>query len=253
MFSRVLFGCVLFPILTSPWWGGSQRLPTSFSAFPKLSDSYIGISKGKIKEEGNNRACWKHGRMPNQRILFCCAVLKNLEIHNVFPRFFALLNKKTLAIGRDFVRKFLPKLFVKSAECDWIAGNFNISEDYNMEKSIFKQMGGTYRQQDDYLLPNLTVPETILIGVWGQRHLRYLKLNRQTIYTAMLLSGELNSYLTEIDLQAEDMFSQLVKQMAEQEGITEQLKTDHQMEWVGRMNNIRNRATEIVNDELIFS
>ena len=82
--------------------------------------------------------------------------------------------------------------------------------------------------------------------------MRYLKKHRQAIYTAMLLSGELNSYLTEIDQQAEDMFSQLVKQIAEQEGITEQHKADRQMEWVGCMNNIRDRATELVNAELIF-
>ena len=99
-----------------------------------------------------------------------------------------------------------------------------------MGKSIFEQMGGTYHQQGDYFLPNFTVPETISTGVWGQRNLRCLKMHCQTIYTAMLLSGELNSYLTEIDRQAEDMFSQLVKRMAKQEDIIEQLKTNHQVE-----------------------
>ena len=121
-----------------------------------------------------------------------------------------------------------------------------------MKKSIFEQIGGTYYRQGDYFLPNIAVPESVPIGVWGQRHLRYLKKHRQAVYTAMLLSGELNSYLTEIDQQAEDMFSQLVKQIAEQEGITEQLKEYRQMEWVKHMNNIRDRATEMVNAELIF-
>ena len=121
-----------------------------------------------------------------------------------------------------------------------------------MKKSVFEQIDGTYYRQGDYILPNIVVPESVPIGVLGQRHLRYLKKHRQAIYTAMLLLGELNSYLTEIDQQAEDMFSLLVKQIAEQEGITEQLKADHQMEWVRRMNNVRDRATEIVNAELIF-
>lgn len=93
-----------------------------------------------------------------------------------------------------------------------------------MKKSIFEQLGGTYYRQDDYFLPNLSVPQSIPIGVWEQRHLRYIKKNHQSIYTAMLLSGKLDSYLFEIDQQAEAMFSQLVKQMAKCEGITEQLK-----------------------------
>lgn len=88
--------------------------------------------------------------------------------------------------------------------------------------------------------------------MWGQRHRRYLKEHRQATYTALLASGKLNSYLADIDRQAEDMFFRLVKQMAEAEGVTEQLKADNQMEWVGRMNNIRNRAMEIVNSELIY-
>ncbi len=122
-----------------------------------------------------------------------------------------------------------------------------------MEKSIFEQIGGTYHQEGDYLLPNLTVPESVSIGVWGQRHLRYLKAHCQTIYTAMLLSGELNSYLIRIDRQAEEMFFQLIKQMTEQEGITEQLKSERQMEWVGCMNNICNRTMELINAELIYT
>ena len=121
-----------------------------------------------------------------------------------------------------------------------------------MGKSIFEQMGGTYHQEGDYLLPDLTPPEIAPVGVWGQRRKHYLKVHRNPIYTALLLSGELDSHLSEIDAQAEAMFFQLVIQLAEREGITEQLKVDRQMEWVGRMNNIRNRATEMVNAELIF-
>ena len=91
------------------------------------------------------------------------------------------------------------------------------------------------------------------IGVWGQRHLRYIKQNRKGLYLNLLTSGKLNSYLAEIDQQAEDMFFRLVKQMAEREGVTEQLKADNQMEWVGRMNNIRNRVTEVVNHDIIYT
>ena len=121
-----------------------------------------------------------------------------------------------------------------------------------MEKSLFEQMGGTYYQQGDYFLPNLSVPETVPIGIWGQRHLRYIKKYRRAIYTAMLLSGKLDTYLSEIDWQADDMFSQLVKQLTEQEGITEQLKATDQMKWVRQMNNIVERVIEIINTELIY-
>ena len=107
---------------------------------------------------------------------------------------------------------------------------------------------------DDYL-PDLQLPpeKETEIGLWGQRRLRYLKQNRKVLYTNLLTTGKLNDHLTEIDQQAEDMFFRLVKQMAEREGVTEKLKADNQMEWVGRMNNIRSRATEIVNAELIFA
>lgn len=124
-----------------------------------------------------------------------------------------------------------------------------------MTKTIFEEMGGTYTQVGDYLLPDLKLPEEEQqpIGVWGQRHRRYLKEHRRATYTALLASGKLNSYLADIDRQAEGMFLRLVKQMAEVEGVTEQLKADNQMEWVGRMNNIRNRAMESVNTELIYT
>lgn len=121
-----------------------------------------------------------------------------------------------------------------------------------MEKSTFEQMGGTYYQQGDYFLPNFPVPESAPVGIWGVRHLCYLKKHRQAIYTAMLLSGKLNSYLDEIDQQAEHMLSQLVKQIAEQEGITEHLKSADQMEWIRQMNNVRERAMEVINAELIY-
>ena len=124
-----------------------------------------------------------------------------------------------------------------------------------MAKTIFEEMGGTYTQIGDYLLPDLELPEKEQqpIGVWGQRHRRYLKEHRRATYTALLASAKLNSYLTDIDRQAEEMFVRLVKQMAANESITEQLKADNQMEWVRRMNNIRNRAMEIVNSELIYA
>ena len=122
-------------------------------------------------------------------------------------------------------------------------------------KSLFEQLGGTYREENGYLIPNLTLPdeEQVEIGVWGQRHLRYIKQNHKVRYTNLLTSGKLNGYLADIDKQAEDMLFRLVKQMAEREGITEQLKADNQMEWVARMNNIRNRATEIVNNDIVYN
>ena len=121
-------------------------------------------------------------------------------------------------------------------------------------KSLFEQMGGTYREENGYLIPNLTLPDEkqVEIGVWGQQHLRYIKQHHKVRYVNLLTSGKLNGYLADIDKQAEDMFFRLVKQMAEREGVTEKLKADNQMEWVARMNNIRSRATEIVNKDLIY-
>ena len=113
-------------------------------------------------------------------------------------------------------------------------------------------LGGTYHQEGNYFLPDLSIPEFPAIGIWGQRRRRYLKEHRQAFYTALLLSGKLNDHLSEIDEQAEAMFSQLVKQMAEQDGITEQLKADNQMEWVRRMNSIRNWVEEIIFHEYIY-
>ena len=118
-----------------------------------------------------------------------------------------------------------------------------------------EKTGTRYTLQGDYYLPDLALPaeEQQPIGIWGQRHLRHIKQNRRVLYTNLLTSGKLNSYLADIDKQAEEMFSRLVKQMAEREGVTEQLKVDNQMAWVGRMNNIRSRATEVVNTDFIYT
>lgn len=123
-----------------------------------------------------------------------------------------------------------------------------------MAKTIFEEISGTYTQFGDYFLPDLKLPEeeTKPIGVWGQQHKRYLKEHKRVTYTTLLTSGKLNGYLADIDRESEEMFSRLVKQMAEAEGVTEQLKLDNQLEWVRRMNNIRNRAIEIVNTNLIY-
>lgn len=125
-----------------------------------------------------------------------------------------------------------------------------------MAKTIFEEMGGTYVRQGDYNLPCLSLPTekgSKPVGVWGQRHLRYLKQHRKVLYTNLLTSGKLNSYLADIDKQAEDMFLRLVEQIANREGVTEQLKAENQIEWVGQINNIRNRAMEIVNHEVIYA
>lgn len=124
-----------------------------------------------------------------------------------------------------------------------------------MAKTIFEEMGGTYTQVGDYLLPDLKLPEEEQqpIGVWGQRHRRYLKEHRRATYAVLFTGGRLNSYLADIDRQAEEMFLRLVKQMAEREGVTEKIKADNQMEWVARMNNIRRRATEVVNKDIIYN
>ncbi len=125
-----------------------------------------------------------------------------------------------------------------------------------MDKYIFDEKNGLwYELQGDYYLPCLKLPEEEEqpIGIWGQRHRRYLRKNRKVLYADLLTSGKLNGYLADIDKQAEEMFSRLVRQMAEAEGITEKLKADDMMSWVGRMNGVRSRAAEIVNAELIFA
>ena len=124
-----------------------------------------------------------------------------------------------------------------------------------MAKTIFEEMGGTYTQVGDYLLPDLKLPEEEQqpIGVWGQRHRRYLKDHQRATYATLLTSGKLNSYLADIDRQAEEMFSRLVKQLTEKEGVTETLKAENQMLWVQSMNNIRSTAMEIISNDLIYA
>ena len=124
-----------------------------------------------------------------------------------------------------------------------------------MENRIYDEKKGLwYELQGDYYIPCLTLPEeeNQPIGVWGQRHARYLKEHRKVLYVNLLTNGKLNSHLAEIDKQAEDTLFQLVNEMSECEGVTEQLKAENQMEWVQKMNNIRNRATEIVTAEMIY-
>ena len=113
----------------------------------------------------------------------------------------------------------------------------------------------TYTQQGDYLLLDLKLPEQpkAEIGIWGKRYLKYIKNHRPILYTNLLTSCKLTAYHAVIDKQAKDMFFRLVNQLAKQEGVTEQLKADNQMKWVARMNNIRNRATEIVDNEIIYT
>ena len=124
-----------------------------------------------------------------------------------------------------------------------------------MAKTIFEEMGGKYERQGDYLIPCLTVSaeEEQPIGIWGQRHLRYLKQHRKGLYSELLTSGKLNSYLADIDRQAEEMFPRLVKELAEKEGVTEALKAENLMLWVQKMNSIRSAAMEVVSNDLIYA
>lgn len=125
-----------------------------------------------------------------------------------------------------------------------------------MKKTLFEQFGGTYTEKGDYLLPNLILPseeETGYIGVWGQRRLNYLKHHRKVLYCNLLTSGKLHSHLADTEEQAQQLFSRLVKQYTENEGVTEQLKATDMLLWVQRMNNISNRVTEVVYLELIHT
>ena len=124
-----------------------------------------------------------------------------------------------------------------------------------MANTIFEQTGGTYTQMGDYMLPDLLPAEEgkeANIGIWAMRHKRYLKQHHKMLYYNLLTSGKLNSYLVDIEQQAQDLFSRLVKDLAEKENVTENLKATDQMLWVRKMNNIRNRATEIVNADIIY-
>ena len=124
-----------------------------------------------------------------------------------------------------------------------------------MAKTIFEQMGGTYTMQGDYRLPDLTLPteEERPIGVWGQRRLRYLKQHHKILYYNLLTSGKIHSHLTDVEEEAQSLFLRLIKEYAEQEGLTEQLKAENPMEWVQKVNNIRSRAAETVCADLIFA
>ena len=125
-----------------------------------------------------------------------------------------------------------------------------------MDKYIYDEKNGLwYELQGDYYLPCLKLPkeESRHIGVWGQRHLRYLKQHRKVLYSELLISGKLNDYLADLNEQAEEMFSRLVKQLVEKEGLTEALKAENQMLWVQKMNNIHNAAMEVVSNDLIYA
>ena len=139
--------------------------------------------------------------------------------------------------------------------CEYINDTI-IQDDFTMEKYIFdKDNGLWYELQGDYYYPCLTVPaeEEKSIGIWGQRHLRFIKTERKALYTELLTSGKLNTYLANINEQAKEQMLLLTEQMAEREGVTEQLKAQDQMLWVQRMNNIRHRTMEFVNHELIYA
>ncbi len=121
-------------------------------------------------------------------------------------------------------------------------------------KSIFEQLGGTYHEENGYLVPDLRLPteEEQTIGTWGQRHLDYLKQYSKATYTNLLTSGRLNAYLADIDRQAQERFERLIEGMKQAQGITERLKEDNALEWTGRLGNIRVYAREIVNEEIIY-
>ena len=124
-----------------------------------------------------------------------------------------------------------------------------------MTDTLFEQLGGTYTQTGDYLLPDLSLPaekEPGNVGVWALRHKRYLKQHHKVLYYNLLTSGKLHSHLADTEEQAQQLFLRLVKEYAEKEAVTEQLKAADPMVWVRQMNNIRNRATEIVNNEVIY-
>ena len=118
-------------------------------------------------------------------------------------------------------------------------------------ETAFEALGGTYHKEGDYLIPNIEVPESPKIGIWGERRRRYLREHEKVNYTAMLLSGTLNSHLEEVDRSASEMFARLASQIVAQEGVSEQLKATDPMEWVRQMNNIRNRADEITRSTLL--
>ena len=124
-----------------------------------------------------------------------------------------------------------------------------------MAKTIFEELGGKYERQGDYLIPCIALPaeEEQPIGTWGQRHLDYLKQYRKVTYTNLLTSGRLNTYLADIDRQAQERFERLIESMKQAQGITERLKEENALEWVQHLNNIRACARETVNEEIIYN
>ena len=124
-----------------------------------------------------------------------------------------------------------------------------------MAKSLFEQLGGTYHKENGYFIPDLRLPaeEEQPIGTWGQRHLDYLKQYRKVTYTNLLTSGRLNTYLADIDRQAQERFERLIEGMKQAQGITERLKEENALEWTGRLGNIRACAREIVEEEILYT
>ena len=124
-----------------------------------------------------------------------------------------------------------------------------------MAKSLFEELGGRYERQGDYLIPCLSVPaeEEQPIGIWGQRHMNYLKQYHKVTYTNLFTNGRLNAYLVDVDRQAQERFERLIEGMKQTQDITEQLKAENALEWTGKMNNIRACAREIVYDEIIYA
>ena len=180
------------------------------------------------------------------------------------------MGKSDRTEGRKSIRtaeksKYTGKIAPLSAGKQTAAKTVNKEEIYGqrtmrkverkMKKTIFEEMGGTYVRCGDYFIPCLTLPEEEelrFVGVWGQRHLQYLKEYRRTVYLDLMMNGRLNSYLADIEEQAQDRFERIVEQMKQTQGITEQLKADNTWEWVGRMNNIQACAREIVDKEMIY-
>ena len=121
-----------------------------------------------------------------------------------------------------------------------------------MKETLFERMGGTYRNDGDYLLPNVAAPEQPAFGTFGQRHYAYIRKHDKMLFSSLWLSGKLNAYIENIDRQSDEMFSRLVRDLEKNENVAERLKTTNQLEWVRRINNIRHRAEEIVNTELIL-
>ncbi|MCX4353651.1 TnpV protein [Lachnospiraceae bacterium 50-23] len=124
-----------------------------------------------------------------------------------------------------------------------------------MAKSLFEELGGRYERQGDYLIPCLSVPaeEEQPIGIWGQRHMNYLKQYHKVTYTNLFTNGRLNAYLVDVDRQAQERFERLIEGMKQTQDITEQLKAENALEWTGKMNNIRACARKIVYDEIIYA